>query len=97
MDKKTSGIVAVLGSILLCGLPGFCVLCMSMVVAIGPLLPDSDVPPEEVGLVITSAVSMIGLSLICLVIPIGVGFWSWRSYQKEEFGIRKVLIPEDDF
>ena len=97
MDKKTTSIITVVATTLLCGLPGLIGLCMSTLAVLGAFLPDSSVPRDEVSLLVASSVTLAGLSLICLVIPIGIGFWAWWSYQKEQASIEELLIPEDDF
>ncbi len=97
MDKKTSSIVAIVVATLLCGLPGFLGVCMSGMAIIGALLPDSGIPQDEVILLTASSLTITGLGLICMVIPVGIGFWAWWSYKKEARAIEAVLLPEEDF
>ena len=70
---------------------------MSLVALLGTLLPDSNISQDEVMVVVSSAVMTLGLSLICLVIPVGIGLWMWRSYRKEQISIEQTIIPEEDF
>ena len=70
---------------------------MSLVALLGILLPDANATQDEVMVVVSSAVMTLGLSLICLVIPVGIGFWTWRSYKKEQASIEQTVIPEEDF
>jgi hypothetical protein len=97
MDKKTSSIITVVATTLLCGLPGFIGICLGMMAIVGTFLPDSGIPAEDVGLAVGASITIVGLSLICIVIPIGIGLWTWRSYQKEKTSIEQTIIPEDDF
>ena len=97
MEKKTTSIIAVIATTLLCGLPGFMGICMSLMAILGAFLPDSSIPRDEVMLVLASSVTILGLSLICAVIPIGVGSWAWWSHKKEVTSIEQVLLPEEDF
>jgi hypothetical protein len=96
MEKKTA-IITVMIATLVCGLPGLIGICLGMLAVIGTLLPDSGVPSEDLGLAIGASVSILGVSLICTVIPIGIGLATWRSYQKEQTSIEQTVIPEDDF
>jgi hypothetical protein len=97
MDKKTTSIITVIATTLLCGLPGLMGMCFGTFAVLGALLPDSGIPAEDVALVVGSSVTTLGLSLICTIIPIGVGLWAWRSYKKEKFSIDQTIIPEEDF
>ena len=95
MDKKTTSIITVIGTILLCGLPGVIGLCFGALAFVGTLLPTSDIPPEDVGLAVAVSAIILGLSLIGTVIPIGFGLWVWRSYQKEQVRIEHTRIRFD--
>ena len=97
MEKKTTKILAVIVTTLLCGLPGFIGTCMSLMALLGASLPDSGIPRDEVMLVFASSATILGMSLICAVIPIGVGSWAWWSHKKEIASIAQVVLPEEDF
>ncbi len=97
MDKKTTSIIAVITATVLCGLPGFIGLCMASMSVLGAFLPNSSIPREEIPILLGASVTIIGLSLICLVIPIGIGFWAWWSQKKENLSMEGILVPEDDF
>lgn len=70
---------------------------MSAMALFGALLPDSGIPRDEVVLLMASSATMTGLGLICMVIPVGIGFWTWWSYKKEAKAIEEILVPEEDF
>jgi len=97
MDKKTTSIITVIATTLFCGLPGLLGLCFGTMAVLGALLPGSGIPAEDVAVVVGSSVTTLGVSLICTVIPIGVGLWTWRSYKKEQTSIEQTIIPDEDF
>ena len=97
MKKKTISIITVIATILLCGLPGLVGLCFGFFSLIGSLLPKSGVPADDTGLVIGSSIMILGVSLVFIAIPIGVGIWSWWSQKSEAASMERLLIPEDDF
>jgi len=97
MDKKTIGIITVIASTILCCLPGMMGLCLGSLALLGTILPDSTVATEDTGLVIGSSIMILGLSLIFIAIPIGIGFWTWWSQKTETAQIEQLTIPEDDF
>ena len=97
MEKKTIGIIGVIATTLLCGLPGLAGLCLGAMAILGAFLPDSDIPQDEVAIVVASSATILGLSLICLVIPVGVGFWAWWLQKKETISMEGILVPDDDF
>lgn len=102
MNKKTTSIIALVATTILCGLPGLAGLCMSSLAILGALLPDSSVAQNEVILVVASSATIAGLSLLCLVVPIGIGLWSWASGKTSTIKpktntLEEIVIPEDDF
>ena len=97
MDKKTTRIVSVIATTLLCGLPGLAGLCLGPMALLGGLLPDSDVPAEEITLLMGSSIMLLGFGLVCLTIPIGVGIWAWWSHKTEQASIDMLILPEEDF
>lgn len=97
MDKKTTSIITVVATTVFCGLPGLLGICLGAMAVIGALLPNSGIPSEDVAITVGTSATILGLSLICTVTPIGVGLWTWRSYQKEQTSIEQTIIPEDDF
>lgn len=97
MDKKTTSIIALITTTLLCGLPGLLGVCLSAMAVMGAILPDTSVPQNEVGLVIASSAAILGMSLLCLVVPVGAGIWVWWSRKPKPGKIIDEPIPLDDF
>jgi formate hydrogenlyase subunit 3/multisubunit Na+/H+ antiporter MnhD subunit len=100
MDKKTTGIIAVIITTILCGIPGLAGLCMSSLAIFGAFLPDSSIANDEVLLVVASSVTIAGLSLLCLIVPIGIGLWTWatkKPQKRKVISMEEITIPEDDF
>jgi hypothetical protein len=97
MEKKTIWIITVIGTTFLCGLPGLAGLCLGSLALLGAIIPDSGLPGEDTGLIIGGSIMILGLSLIFIAIPIGLGFWAWWSQKTEAAILEKTVVPEDDF
>ena len=97
MDKKTIRIISIIATTLLCGLPGFAGLCLGSMALLGGLLPDSDVPAEDMTVLIGSSIMILGLSLVFIAIPIGIGLWSWWSQKAETASMEALILPDEDF
>jgi len=97
MDKKTTSIIAILITTFLCGLPGLCGLCLGSLAMVGAFLPENGIPSEDVALTVGISAMMVGLSLVFIAIPIGIGIWVWWSQRSVVTQMDQVIIPEDDF
>jgi hypothetical protein len=73
MDKRTTGIVATLAAVTLCGLPGICITFF------GLISPVAVAGGMETGEAIMVAAASICLGLIGILIPVGVGFFTIRK------------------
>ena len=81
MEKKTGGLIATLATLFLCGFPGLCLCIFGGVTAAGVMpyettvndLSNSGTIPASVGFV------MLCLSLIFILIPVAVGFFTLRK------------------
>ncbi len=78
MEKKTVGIIGVVASTLLCGLPGLAGLCMGAMAILGAVLPDSDIPRDEVALVVGSSAIILGLMTLLILVEIIL----WNTLEK---------------
>jgi len=95
MDKKTTGIIATLVSVFLCGCPGLCFCLFGAFTAIGKMpyetefsgVTDTGTLPPTVGYV------LICLALILIVIPIAVGFVTLRKKPGEAVVSNEPLPP----
>jgi len=97
MDKKTTRIIALIATIFLCGLPGLLGLCFGSMALLGGFLPDGAIPQEDLALLVGSSIMILGLSLIFIVIPVGIGIWTWWSHKTEKASMEALILPEDDF
>jgi hypothetical protein len=76
MKNKTGGIIATLASLVLCGLPGFILLCMGAVGIITPRSPNSTTTNSNFIAIIGV---QICLGFLFLFIPLVVGFFTLRN------------------
>jgi hypothetical protein len=81
MDQKTTGIVATIATVLLCGCPGLFALFMGAMFSVVSLVPGADIdmlgsadPQSALGF----GVGAICLGLLFILIPIVVGFLTLR-------------------
>lgn len=82
MDKKTTGIIATLVAVLLCGCPGLVSLCMGFMFAVVSQIPGADI--DIGGSNDPQQAMMVGLGALCLglifvIIPVVVGFLTLRN------------------
>jgi hypothetical protein len=96
MEKKTIGLIATVTTTILCGLPGLAGLCFGSMSLLGSFMPENDVPNEDVALVLGFSIMIVGLSLVSIVIPIGIGIWTWWI-RKPQLNLDKIRVPEEDF
>jgi len=81
MDKKTTGLIATIATVLFCGLPGLCLCIFGIVTAAGVMpyttefngVADSGVMPSGAGF------AMLCMALILILIPAAVGFFTLRK------------------
>ena len=94
MDKKTTGIVATVASIILCGLPGLC-FCLIGAITAGGIMPynyefgnqtSSGTMPTSWGY------AFLCLALILILIPVLVGVLTLR---KKPEAAATVTVPDE--
>lgn len=81
MQNKNTGIIATIAAVLLCGCPGLFLCIFGAVTATGNMpfttelngISNSGTLPSTVGFV------MLCLSLVFILIPVGVGFYTLRK------------------
>ena len=96
MDKKTTGIIAVIATSVLCGLPGLAGLCIGPLSIFGSQVSDSGLDQETANLALGMGIAMLCMSIIFIAIPVVVGFLTLRA-KKVKFSDIGGPIPEDDF
>jgi len=75
MKTKTGGIIATLASLVLCGLPGFILLCIG---AIWVISPPPATRTDSSGYVVFIYATFICGGLLLMLIPLVVGFFTLR-------------------
>lgn len=76
MKIKTGGIIATLATLVLCGLPGFILLCMATAGIITPRSPNTTTADSGLLTIISL---QICLGILFLFIPLVVGFFTLRK------------------
>ena len=98
MDKKTGGLIGLVAAILLCGLPGLCLLCLGPINAVIGLTSGGDILGNtESGTIIGFGIGFLCLSIIFIAIPIAV----WYFVIREKPAAEEVVeydepIPTED-
>jgi len=82
MDKKTTGIVATIAAVLLCGCPGLLALFMGGLFAIISQIPGADIDmfgSSDPQSALQFGIGGICLGLVFVIIPVVVGFLTLRK------------------
>jgi hypothetical protein len=79
MDNRSTGIVATLAAVVLCGLPGLISLCCGAIFALAGAFPDTTysggmTPKMAVGLGIGGVI----IGVLFIAITVGVGYFTLR-------------------
>lgn len=85
MQNRNTGIIATIASVVLCGCPGLFVCLFGAITASGRGTFNDQYLPPTVGFV------LVCLSLIFILIPVGVGFFTLRK--KPEPPVDIVVPP----
>ena len=94
MDKKTGGLIATIGTTLVCGLPGLCLCLSGGIFAFAGAVPGSDIDiggSSDPQTAIMTGVGMLCFSVVLIAIPAAVGFFTLRK-KPEETAIDAVPI-----
>ncbi len=89
MDKKTTGLIATIAAVLLCGCPGLFGLCFGATSVLAGLMPGSDIDvfgSSDPGAATTMGFVFLCLSVIFIAIPIVVGVVTLRKKPAEDGG-----------
>ena len=87
MDKKTTGIIATVATVLLCGCPGLVCLCGGLVAAIASQMPNADIDvfgSSDPGSALGAGIGLLCLGVIFIAIPIVVGVLTLKKKPGEE-------------
>jgi len=99
MDKRTTGIIGLVVSILFCGMPGLCGLCIGPFFAIIGFIPGSNIDifgSSAPSSAITFGILTLCVSVIFVAIPALVGYFTLRNKPAEAEVIDyDAPIPDD--
>jgi hypothetical protein len=82
MDRRTTGIVATVVAVLLCGCPGLFSLCFGAMFALVSQIPGADIDmygSNDPAQALTFGVGGICVGIVLVIIPIIVGFLMLRN------------------
>jgi hypothetical protein len=82
MDKRTTGIVATVIAVLLCGCPGLVSLCMGAMFAFTSQVPGADIDvfgSNDPAQALTVGIAGLCLGIVFIIIPVAVGFLTLRK------------------
>ena len=82
MDKRTTGIVATIVAVLLCGCPGLFALCFGAISALGSFVPGANINiggSNDPRSALILGIGALCLGIIFVAIPIVVGFVTLRN------------------
>ena len=82
MDKRTTGIVATVIAVLLCGCPGLVSLCMGAVFAFASQVPGADIDvfgSKDPAQALTVGIGALCLGIVFIIIPVVVGYLTLRK------------------
>lgn len=95
MDKRTTGIIATLATVLLCGLPGLCLCLFGAITAAGVMPYTTELNGVTNTGVMPSGFGFAGLciALILILIPVVVGFLTLRN---KPTPASQMVVPPDE-
>lgn len=96
MDKKTTGIIATVATVLLCGCPGLFSVCFGALSAVASFVPDANI--DIFGSSDPQAALGYGIGALCVgilfvLIPVVVGFLTLRKKPEEVVSFDEPLPP----
>ena len=94
MDKRTTGIILTVVSVLLCGCPGLTSLCVGAIMALAGLVPGSDIDifgSNDPQSALVTGIGAVCLGIIFIAIPVVVGYITLR--RKPEDNFNDVIPP----
>ena len=99
MDKRTAGIIGLVASILLCGLPGLCGLCAGPIYAIIGMIPGAEIDifgSSEPTAAIAYGVGTLCISAIFIAIPVLIWNFTLRDKPAKDYVVDyDTSMPED--
>ncbi len=82
MDKKTGGMIGLVVTILCCGLPGLCGLCMGPLYAVIGMIPGADLDTfgsADPGAAIGFGIATLCVGVLFVAVPAAVWYFAVRT------------------
>ena len=82
MDKRTTGIIATVAAVLLCGCPGLAGLCFGAFFAATSQIPGAEIDvfgSNDPRMALNYGIGGVCLGIVFIIIPIVVGFLTLRK------------------
>ncbi len=82
MDKKTTGMIATIAAVVLCGCPGLFMCCLGATSVLASQVPGADIDvmgSNDPASAMTMGLVFLCASFIFILIPIAVGFFMLRK------------------
>ena len=86
MDKRTTGIVATIVAVLLCGCPGLAAACWGAIALLAGFIPGSEIDiggSSDPQTAILTGVGSLCVGILFVLIPVVVGFLTLRRKPAE--------------
>lgn len=96
MDKRTIGLIGVVVTTILCGLPGLAGLCIGPLAILGANLPDNTLSPGDTGLAIGGGIFILVVSVLFVALPVVIGLLTLKGPKPKDLDSNEP-IPLDDF
>lgn len=96
MDKKTTGIIATVAALLLCGCPGLFMCFFGATSLAASQIPGAEIDvmgSSDPASAMTMGIMFLCLSLIFILIPIAVGFFTLRKKPEAAVENNEPLPP----
>jgi hypothetical protein len=96
MDKKTTGIIATVAAVLLCGCPGLFMCFFGSTSILASQIPGADIDvmgSSDPASAMTMGLIFLCLSFIFILIPIAVGFFMLRKKPEAVVSSDEILPP----
>jgi hypothetical protein len=94
MDKKSTGMIATIAAVVLCGCPGLFMCCLGATSLFASQVPGADIDvmgSSDPASAMTMGLVFLCLSFIFILIPIAVGFFMLRK--KPEAVVSSEPLP----
>jgi preprotein translocase subunit SecG len=96
MDKKTTGIIATVATVLLCGCPGLGSLCYGLMTTVVSFIPGAQIDifgSSDAGSATTMGIVTLCVGVIFVAIPIVVGILTLRKKPQDAVSVEDPLPP----